>query len=71
MPCRLIFNRLKTGDSGHWFKISPQFFLNPKPTVPRGSAKRASMLRENGLLGLKKLSYFPLLVYTFHCFFLA
>ena len=56
-------------DSGHWFKISPQFFLNPKPTLPRGSAKRASILRENGLLSLKKLSYFPLLVYTFHCFF--
>ena len=27
MPCSLIFNRLKTGDSGHWFKISPQVGL--------------------------------------------
>ena len=55
MPCSLIFNRLKTGDSRHWFKISPQFFLNPKPTVPRGSTKRACIRGENGLLSFKKL----------------
>ena len=45
MPCSLIFNRLKTGDSGHWFKISPQFFLNPKPTVPRVIKEGCSLWR--------------------------
>ena len=52
-------------------KISPQFFLNPKPTVPRGSTKRASIRGKNGLLSLKKLYIFPASSVHVSLFFLS